>query len=703
MDTTEFQQQPWYSNNDYLENFLDSIGYPGQMQQNIIVGAPEVRFWIPIKFWIYRDDNGNGGPTLLQIQDLMDNLNRRYNQTNNAMIGFYMKCDPTYVNNSSNVTKTFTGASILMAANNDPGSFNVHIIGSFADPFTAGFSIPFLNASMIPSGSYLNSTANGDLAHEIGHLLGLSHTHQYSAWNWKCLTECVSRTRTWPLFNACPTRIISNKVCEATGDALRDTQADDNLIDNSACTYVTNFGENDPWGDSYDNPPAGLQDRANVHNIMSYNSATDCVDQFSRLQIGVMLWTLYFKKTNNLGGWANSICTFDSYEPDNDATIAREIQPNEIQERNFHQQWNRVSGVPYFTQCDVDWVRFTPICSQTFDIQTSAIIGKTDANTRLTIYDNSLNQLAQNDDISTSNHYSRITLSLTANQTYLVRVENMSTNVTGYYNLSFAPAFSINGDNNFCTTSNNYSISNLPAGATVSWSVTPSWIATPNSPGSTETTLSKALDGTATLQATISNLCGGTVTITKPNIIVGVPVITSISSSMTGGCNGSYQDWILTANANSSVSSWHWTVDNPSNSGWIVYSPYSATTLVGVTGGGGITIHATNACGTGTNGVTIYSSCHSYGAITASPNPANSNVTIAVAETNEPKTNALNTKKMLIYDIKVIDQTGNLKKQYNYPAGISKTVINLNGLISGMYTIQAFDGTTWNSVKVIKE
>lgn len=28
MDTTEFQNQPWYSNNDYIENFLDSIGYP---------------------------------------------------------------------------------------------------------------------------------------------------------------------------------------------------------------------------------------------------------------------------------------------------------------------------------------------------------------------------------------------------------------------------------------------------------------------------------------------------------------------------------------------------------------------------------------------------------------------------------------------------------------------------------------------------
>lgn len=96
----------------------------------------------------------------------MDNLNRRFNQTNNAMIGFYVKCDPTYVNNSTHVTKTFTGASLLMAANNDEGSINVHIIGSFADANTAGFSIPQLNASMVPGGSYLFGRANGDLAHE---------------------------------------------------------------------------------------------------------------------------------------------------------------------------------------------------------------------------------------------------------------------------------------------------------------------------------------------------------------------------------------------------------------------------------------------------------------------------------------------------------------------------------------------------------
>jgi hypothetical protein len=51
MDTTEFQEQAWFDNNPYLENYLDSIGYPTAGGGNRIVN--NVKFWIPIQFWIY--------------------------------------------------------------------------------------------------------------------------------------------------------------------------------------------------------------------------------------------------------------------------------------------------------------------------------------------------------------------------------------------------------------------------------------------------------------------------------------------------------------------------------------------------------------------------------------------------------------------------------------------------------------------------
>ena len=88
------------------------------------------------------------------------------------------------------------------------------------------------------------------------------------------------------------------------------------------------------------------------------------------------------------------------------------------------------------------------------------------------------------------------------------------------------PTMSINGSSSFCDgTSSSYTVNGLTCNATVSWSATPSGIVTINSPNSTQTTLTKITDGTVSFTATISNVCGQQIITTKPDIIVGAPVV----------------------------------------------------------------------------------------------------------------------------------------------------------------------------------
>jgi Secretion system C-terminal sorting domain len=514
----------------------------------------------------------------------------------------------------------------------------------------------------------------------------------------------VSRTRTWPTFNLCiPNRLISKIVCESTGDGLRDTQADKNLVLNNSCTYNSLFG-NDNWGDSYDNPPI-ITNRPDITNIMSYNSATNCVDHFSRLQIAVMLHTLYFKKRNDVGGWTNGISTFDNFEPDDNSISARNIALNEVQERNFHQQYNRLSGniIPFFTQCDVDWVRFIAPCSANLNILTSAMAGRTNANTRLTLYNSTLVQLAQNDNISATNLFSRISWAFVAGQEYFIRVENLSPNVTGYYTLEvgnpFVNTLSITGNNSFCP-SGSYAVAGLPAGATVSWAASPLNLVTFSCNTCSPTIINRVADGNVTITATVSVTVCGTIFTRQVSrqILAGSPPL-SISST-TNGCIGAYQQWNIVNNTPSYGSNWSWSVSllSTPTSQITINTPSSPSTTLSVKGGGTITLNYTDLCGVArTSGITVYSTCFGFSAV-VSPNPVQNNINISLnttansASTPEgtqvPPIRVLESKGKTIMTLFEVN-TNTLAKQWTHPESINKNYnLNTNGLRKGVYVLQ---------------
>jgi hypothetical protein len=319
--------------------------------------------------------------------------------------------------------------------------------------------------------------------------------------------------------------VLSRKICEATGDCLSDTPADPELNDNNSCTYnfAGNYsGKTDPWGDHYETPPVGSL-VPDTRNIMNYNRIRACRIIFSRLQIAVMVHSLYRgKNTANFFTWSDLKGEYDEYEMDNFSQTARPITFGEIQERNFNQQYN---GDGVWGQCDVDWVRFVAPCNNSFSITTSAILNKTNANTRLTLFNNALVQLAQNDNISATNLYSSINWNFVAGQQYFIRVENMVTNVTGYYNLQAGNILQIIGDAILCATSNPYTIPGLLSMSSVVWTASPTNLATINSPNALQTTLTKVVNatGSITLKASVTNACTASPIIITKQVNIGKP------------------------------------------------------------------------------------------------------------------------------------------------------------------------------------
>lgn len=677
-DTTEAKNLPWYGNNDYLENFLDSIGYPSSNSANRIVGALQAKYHVPIKFWVYRSSTGTGGPTLLQLQSYIDNLNRFYNIDNNTTIGFYMKCDIGYIDDNSHLDiDTDLEAWNLAQNHKEKGCINIHItnqIGANGVHYRArffGVDAIFLNRS-----TYTEPRLAGTIAHEVGHYFELDHTHQYAGLS-ICWTEAIDRNRTWPVNNHCDKPFAVN-IAAMTGDFLWDTPADHDLSPNFSCNYTLS-GRTDFWGDHYETPPSGSSP-PDATNLMNYNGSRECRVVFTRLQIGVMLHSIVRGKSkNNRAAWENLRAEYDEYEVDNNSITARPIQLGEVQERDFHQQYNEDAiGNPVWTSCDVDWVRFMAPCTNTFQVFTSAMPGYAYANTRLTLFNSSLSQLAQNDDISPSDQFSSLDWNFVAGQEYFIRVENLSPTLTGYYKLQIGGVFT--GPSILCTTGN-YSFASVPPGASFNWSVSPSGIATPSPLTGSSTTLTKTGTGNVTLTAQVTNYCGSNFTTSK-TIAVGSPQPGPISFQLIDLTIGRIH---ATINPVEGATSYNWYkngVLHTTHHGTFAQIPISKTQCDIEYD---ISVAAINTCGASSQThANAYVPCDNFFRI--SPNPATNSVTVSIVADKATDSGKADFEEARIYDLK-----GNLKKQQRF--GKTKTGnIDISLIPNGTYLVEIISG-----------
>lgn len=422
-----------------------------------------------------------------------------------------------------------------------------------------------------------------------------------------------------------------------------------------------------------------------------------------------MLYTLLFKKYADVGHYANQVQTFDSYEPDNLAEVARPINFGEVQLHDFHTQYNKINGNAFFTQCDVDWVRFQPTCSGNFVVRTFAIVGRNEANTRLTIFDNSMTQLVQNDDISSGNLFSSLNYNFVSGQTYFVRIENMSPNQTSYYSLQIG-GYTMEGPDIVCSTSS-YGITNLPQNALVSWAPSPAGIVTINPDIGPSTNATKQNDGDFILKATITSGCSANpIEIEKnlkagpyPSFILG-PYEPLAHTIMGVTCLNEQYYFVASEVLYDPQQSYMWVLfPPPSSSSFPTLHSGSTIYLTFIeTGLHTLRVTKTNSCGNISTDMLIdVQLCSGSLRIIASPNPTKNKLTVQLMDPydNHEQLSLEEVVAMELYQA----ATGIKKRSWSFKNNQKSFELNVAGLNRGIYILRVSKGKFWHTKQIIIE
>lgn len=706
IDSTTFFNWPYFGNNQYLLNLVDSVEGNNPNARYI----PAV-LRIPVTAWVYHlSATFNDNITNNVVEQYINSINQFY-VNNSVNIRLYLRCSITHL-----VDNTFYNG--VNASNTDnlfnnhyaPRTLNIHFTNG-SDGFARG-RFPWKTnpyACYIPTafnifGNVLLGQRANSLTHEVGHSLGLIHTHEGSrggktnnALCGDCYQESVSRTRTQ---GAVCISTLGKKKCEVNADCLCDTDGDP-LLQNISTgeIYVlpgcagydrTNSPyKQDRWGANW--LPVGNENA--ILNIMSYSSPA-CRTVMTPMQRGV---EYFYALNKGVAPFPANYTSFyqnddvDNFENDNFSQNANLLSLFTPQQHSFHLVPDASS---IYSGCDIDWVRFTPACGGTLSISTAFVAGRPSADTRLTLFSQALAQLAQNDNISTTNKYSKISFNFTAGTTYLLRVENMTPNTVGYYSIT-AGDNTISGSDLLCTPST-YSFPDLPSGATVQWTSNPAGAVTFSPSNAKTTTATKVSSGSITITATVN--CNGNIYTSSKSIRAGgysssdYPV-----SGPSSVCKNTYVTY--TTNTLPGATSYTWFY--PGGGTWTYVSGQNTPSLTLITGSSTgnyqVGVRVANACDAGGSYAvanTYVNSCGSFAA-KISPNPSNGEITISTV-----KENLKTFSPDKIFKIRVVDQLGVTKKVYQL-TGSQITKINLSTLPKGIYQLALFNGKQWISKKLV--
>lgn len=258
------------------------------------------------------------------------------------------------------------------------------------------------------------------------------------------------------------------------------------------------------------------------------------------------------------------------------------------------------------------------------------------------------------------------------------------------------PSLTITGNDAICNnTPSVYTVNNIPCGGTVSWNLaqTIPGTATMTTSGN-QATITKTGNGNIELTATITASCSASPFALPPKpIIVGTPQPSNfpVSGPPTLCTNQA---------AAYSAPFYGGITYNWSASGAITGGGPGASCMVNATpfpGMGILQLNTSNVCGSMASPVTYFVNVmNCFAKFEVSPNPVKE---ILIISTKPNEMNDL--KKGLIYGIRITDLSGVVKKQMNNKSGIDFTKVPVADLLPGTYIVSVFDGTQWESHKVV--
>ena len=363
---------PWYDNNQYLLDYIDQRGYNDLSWgsgSNFRTDCSTARYRIPVKMHIYLDNSGNTSKNIntSQAEQILEIANDLFTDTG---IQFYI-ADNTRFNNDENwrtgIT-SFTETMSFFVQEGRSGYLNIHFIRS-SSQFGAGYAVtPFYPSvpgsrwnctveTQNPSTGNTRSIADMGtiLAHELGHTLGLLHTHHPGrlpslAFNEEnatvsntCYQELVDGNRRNRAYHFPPCfSTDGKKSCEINGDFLCDTPGDpgQSTKSNSSGTKTVTTScvyEHGGYGNNYREDNRSDDWVPPTNNIMSYARRT-CRNQFTPSQTGQMWYFIeedfpwefqgQFSNTNGSACSSGKSVTFTN--PPSGISLDWEVQPQNL-------------------------------------------------------------------------------------------------------------------------------------------------------------------------------------------------------------------------------------------------------------------------------------------------------------------------------------------------------------------------------------